>query len=352
MPTGNMQRLEMGFDKNKIILNIPVFWFSVIWEHVIWVSGETAHTCAACWAMSGRRFKIDEVPYDHPNGRCQLSPYLPELEEFNPEAYNHDTEAEFNRLTEDEQKNILGKTGFDLWKKGEAKLSDFAQIKDNDIWGRQIGLKSAESLKKKGIKTEKHKENIPVKEKYSEKLTENSKAKKTEKIPEKEEKKTASELTNDNKKSYNISEDKKLTIEPTRVLGSAYQTDFHTVLFILSVLKKYNVSINYNEENNISYGPKFSVSSPTLSINRSDSICSWMHEFQHFLDDKNSGWKFRYFLYDAKEHWKYEYKAYMVEIKYLRKIKRYDIASKLIAFARDEKKRIYDNYGDIEGIEL
>ncbi|MBQ7256888.1 MAG: hypothetical protein IJS60_04270 [Abditibacteriota bacterium] len=115
-------------------------------EYVQWVSGETAYTCAACWAMSGRVFEVGKAPHDHPNGRCVFNPYLPELAELDPDLYKHDPEENFAKLSEEEQREILGPAKFEAWKRGELSLSEMVTTTTSDKYGTSIKIKPLEDL--------------------------------------------------------------------------------------------------------------------------------------------------------------------------------------------------------------
>ncbi|MBQ0106185.1 MAG: hypothetical protein KBT47_09180 [Armatimonadetes bacterium] len=115
-------------------------------DMVQWVSGETPYTCAACWAMSGKVFETGKQPHDHPNGRCVFNPYIPELAELDPDLYKHDPEENFAKLSEEEQKAVLGPKRFEMWKNGELNLTDLADTTDSDDYGESIKIRSLGDL--------------------------------------------------------------------------------------------------------------------------------------------------------------------------------------------------------------
>lgn len=47
-------------------------------EYIEYNASHNARVCGLCSARDGKRFKIDDVPYDHPNGNCYLTSYIPE----------------------------------------------------------------------------------------------------------------------------------------------------------------------------------------------------------------------------------------------------------------------------------
>lgn len=115
-------------------------------DRIQWVSGETAETCAACWAMSGKIFDIDRVPHDHPNGRCGFNPYIPELAELDPELYEHNPEEAFAELSEEEQLAVLGPARLEALNSEEISLGDLAETVENESYGESIRIKSLVGL--------------------------------------------------------------------------------------------------------------------------------------------------------------------------------------------------------------
>lgn len=88
---------------------------------VTWVATLDGKTCITCSALSGLRFKsIVEAPTTpHLGCRCQLIPSekitepIPDFEEF------------INSLSEEDQKHVLGKERFKMWKEYGIKLNQF-----------------------------------------------------------------------------------------------------------------------------------------------------------------------------------------------------------------------------------
>lgn len=88
---------------------------------VVWVATLDGRTCLTCSSLSGLHFKsITQAPsIPHYQCRCQLLPLkcltsdIPDFEGF------------IESLDEEEQKHVLGKTRYELWKKDGIKLSQF-----------------------------------------------------------------------------------------------------------------------------------------------------------------------------------------------------------------------------------
>jgi len=94
------------------------------WE---WRSARQVRTCAACWAMDGRRFPLDVPMSEHPNGRCMQLPVIDrEKLGLPPGTSNRSTETGaqvFERLSEADKKRILG-AKYDAYRRGEITLAD------------------------------------------------------------------------------------------------------------------------------------------------------------------------------------------------------------------------------------
>lgn len=109
---------------------------------VIWVSTLDGRTCLTCASLSGLHFKsIALAPITpHNNCRCRVLPLkdvtepVPDFEEF------------VESLSEEEQKHVLGKERYKLWKDYEVELKQFTNngtvIPVNEInMDKQIGQK-------------------------------------------------------------------------------------------------------------------------------------------------------------------------------------------------------------------
>lgn len=122
------------------------------WE---WRSARQVRTCAACWAMDGRRFPLDVPMSEHPNGRCMQLPVIDrEKLGLPPGTSRRSTETgaqAFERLSEADKRQILGPK-YDAYKRGEITLADVVGTRHSEDWGDTIYEKSARAL---GVSTEK-----------------------------------------------------------------------------------------------------------------------------------------------------------------------------------------------------
>lgn len=107
-------------------------------------SARQSSTCAACWALDGVIYPLDTPLDDHPNGMCYEVPYIPELDKFYDRS---DTGASaFEKLSDDEKREILGPAKFLAWKEGKFELKDLVVHTHNDKWGDMATEASLKSL--------------------------------------------------------------------------------------------------------------------------------------------------------------------------------------------------------------
>jgi SPP1 gp7 family putative phage head morphogenesis protein len=106
----------------------------------LWMSALTVRTCASCWAMHGSLHKLDEV-LDHPNGRCVAVPVTKTWAELgfpgieDKPVQMEAGESAFAKMSEDDQRAILGKSAFNAYQNGAVKLGDFVGQKSDEKWG-------------------------------------------------------------------------------------------------------------------------------------------------------------------------------------------------------------------------
>jgi SPP1 gp7 family putative phage head morphogenesis protein len=109
-----------------------------------WRCSRSPRTCAMCWAMDGEEFALDEPFASHPNCRCAPIPITKTWAELGfggipdrppPEPGS----AVFARLSEAEQRHILGPGRLALYQQG-TPLSAFVQKTTSKTWGpgRQV----------------------------------------------------------------------------------------------------------------------------------------------------------------------------------------------------------------------
>ncbi|MFN3650080.1 MAG: phage portal protein [Armatimonadota bacterium] len=107
-----------------------------------WVAKLDTETCAGCWAMHGSHHAPTQILDDHPNGRCVMVPRTKSWAEILGDSSIPDTrpviptgESEFLKLSEEQQKEILGPGMWKLWKDGKVQFSDLVHQETDERWG-------------------------------------------------------------------------------------------------------------------------------------------------------------------------------------------------------------------------
>jgi SPP1 gp7 family putative phage head morphogenesis protein len=111
----------------------------------IWLAAKQPRTCAACWGMDGTFHELSERLVDHPAGRCTSIPVTRSWQELFPDkdlsnikdtsAKPWDSTKYFDRLSEADQKRVLGVTKFRMYQAGEINLRDIPTLQRSRTWG-------------------------------------------------------------------------------------------------------------------------------------------------------------------------------------------------------------------------
>lgn len=112
-------------------------------EGWIWTTSPSPNTCASCWAMDGTEHSVDEEFGDHPAGRCAPRPKTVSWADLGvpieePEPIRSQGAALFEEQPESTKLVVLGKAGYEAYKRGDARLADFASFRDHPTWGRTL----------------------------------------------------------------------------------------------------------------------------------------------------------------------------------------------------------------------
>lgn len=101
----------------------------------VWHAHPSERTCAACWALHGREFPLEQPMTSHPACRCTMVPKSRtwremgfNLDEVAPPV--PDGESLFAEQDEATQKAVLGRH-YDRYKAGEITLNDFVRVKES-----------------------------------------------------------------------------------------------------------------------------------------------------------------------------------------------------------------------------
>ena len=129
-------------------------------------------------------------------------------------------------------------------------------------------------------------------------------------------------------------------------LGSATESNPDDILKFKEELKNSGVELIERKSETLAYAPGLRKGEPgTVYVSEGASIGAWMHEMQHFRDDKKAGWLGMTVLADLDLRYEWEKNAYALEIELAKKIKRPDIAEKLEKNLKKERDFIY---GDVD----
>lgn len=121
------------------------------WE---WRAQFSRRTCAVCWAMSGKRFSVDETLDSHPNCRCAMLPVTLSWEELGFRGIPDRRPSlptgpdVFAGLPEADRLAILGRSKLAAYDRGDLTLEDLVKPTSSPRWGpgrREASLAEATS---------------------------------------------------------------------------------------------------------------------------------------------------------------------------------------------------------------
>jgi len=84
-----------------------------------WLCAGGKRTCGLCYAMSGKVFPLSTPFASHPQCRCAITPVTREIPGYQSPPDPEDGPTVFARLTEKEQRTILGRGKFALFQAGD-----------------------------------------------------------------------------------------------------------------------------------------------------------------------------------------------------------------------------------------
>jgi hypothetical protein len=119
------------------------------WE---WHAALNGRTCPSCWAKHGTRHPLSEQgPNDHQNGRCARVSVTKSWKDlgFNidePKDLTPDAETEFNNLTPETQRAIMGPKRLELLQSGQIKWADLSTVKHTDGWRDSFAVTPVKDL--------------------------------------------------------------------------------------------------------------------------------------------------------------------------------------------------------------
>lgn len=99
-------------------------------EGWMWMAQLDARTCVVCWAMHGTVHPLSEDFGTHPNCRCSPLPVVRGARiELEPGV------ARFERLSEEEKLEVLGKKAYAQYQSGRLSIVDLVGREDDRRWG-------------------------------------------------------------------------------------------------------------------------------------------------------------------------------------------------------------------------
>lgn len=114
-------------------------------EKYRWVAALSPRTCAACLALDGKEFYLEEQPAMHVNDRCTIIPVTVSWRKLGipvdePPSTRPSGAEWFAQQPEAVQSQVLGKGRFKAYKDGAA-LDDFVEYYSSPEWGVSVGIK-------------------------------------------------------------------------------------------------------------------------------------------------------------------------------------------------------------------
>jgi hypothetical protein len=106
------------------------------------LSARDRRTCPACLFADGQQYSIEYGFDEHVQGRCTMIPVLANV----PPVRFEDGQSWFRSQDEATQRAILGRGRFDLWRRGEASLSDMVSRDWSDTWGGSLRVTRVRDL--------------------------------------------------------------------------------------------------------------------------------------------------------------------------------------------------------------
>ena len=128
--------------------------------------------------------------------------------------------------------------------------------------------------------------------------------------------------------------------DPIReVIGSAEQSHPEELKKIMEDLEASGVKVR-RRENAMGYMPALSAGKPgEIIVEEGASYSAWLHEYKHFIDDRNDGYPGMRILENREKCIQREKDAYAIEIEFAKSYGRDDIVKRLEELRDEEVKR-------------
>jgi len=106
------------------------------------IAARQMRTCLACLLADGKVYELEEDFVEHPSGRCALVPITRGL----PEVKWQQGRDWFGKLSEADQRAMMGPAKYEAWKSGRISLDDLTTTHHNETWGDSPAIKSNKEL--------------------------------------------------------------------------------------------------------------------------------------------------------------------------------------------------------------
>jgi SPP1 gp7 family putative phage head morphogenesis protein len=110
---------------------------SDVLEGYVRLAALDTRTCPVCWALHMTRYRLGEQIEVHPNCRCTPAPLVIGKTYDQPAG-----PAAFAALPPEDQMAILGRAKYDLYSRGEMRLEDLVDRREDPTWGGTLRERS------------------------------------------------------------------------------------------------------------------------------------------------------------------------------------------------------------------
>ena len=145
-------------------------------------------------------------------------------------------------------------------------------------------------------------------------------------------------IVGESKTKFNYPED------PIRdIIGTGINSNSEEWYSIIEDIENKGGSINYSSSDTLVYGPSTMSGKPgEITINTEASLSALKHEYQHFLDDYESGWQgMRIMWMEPEIRYQWEVNAYKIEVDIAKEKGLGNVIEQLVENLEIERKHIF-----------
>ncbi len=127
-----------------------------------------------------------------------------------------------------------------------------------------------------------------------------------------------------------------------RVLGPASKSHPEEIANMRKAMEEAGVEVK-DRPGALAYSPGLRPGQPgQVLLDPNASYSAWLHEYQHFLDDKADGWSGMRGMLDPDTRWAREQSAYAKEIDLMDEMGHHDVADELKVNMEEERMKIFE----------